>query len=1116
MKVNNNLARKMLIFLLSIVIILIIGVIIIPKAFAQPQPISEIEIFSENADYNKKEPGAWKVTKSAKWTAKGEALITFDINSIFKENARDRDVLFVIDVSGSMLGDRIDRVKRDATELVEKLLTNKNNKVGIITFAYEGNIVSDLTDNEEDLINKIDSMNANGGTSYYKGLVCVDRVLENYKKEKNKDLVVLFLTDGYPSVDVPNEEAQFTYLKDKYPFMNVKGIQYEMDSDILDAVVNVSDEQYIADMESLNNVLFSASDLTIKYDNFEIDDYINTDYFYVDDVSDIKANQGKIKFDKENQKINWKMDNYSSSGKAKLSIKLMLKSEFSSQDSFFPTNKNEKVKSKIGDITEDVESHETPVLATKYKVVYDMNAPDCCEVTGDIPDEKRYSVFDIVELNDTTLKCNKYQFKGWKIVQDVDMINDDYFMMPEEDIVIRAIWSKVQVSKSTNGSVLSSYTLYDQVESDAKNNRNARVYTGDTNTFNGKEKIYYYYGDANNNNVKFANFCWKIVRTTDTGGVKLLYNGEPDNAGTCSDERPDHFGFVDNKFVFPFPDAYYYADNYIKDDNSKKFTLKDNITKGSSDSETTFNPVGKYACLGDSTSCSTLYYITDYTNSSSSYIKDSGHATELNYSTNYANLGDWRFNSNDTGLAGVGYMYNATYSSNMKMTIPDSPWTSAVTMLSEVSLSTDYYYASNFTYSKPDLSHMFEEYHLVNPYKISSSSQYSSLVGKYFISPYFDKYIGSTVGPGVYYIVEVHESKAYVLSLSDGKSLSTVDQSFVFYDSVSQNSSGQYVVNAATSSKVKKSQWHKLYSNYKGKFYIDSSGKVCQIDSCSPTNFSYTVDLNSINYKYGSSFVYDKTTGQYTLSGKVQNYVNLDGDYSKLKDTHYTCFNTTGKCSTISYYYDFLGSYILYINLTNGDSIEAAIKKMLNDSNVNTKDSKIKTLLDIWYSNHLTEYTSFLEDAVWCNDRTISKKGGWDSSGTDEIDDLALRFNGAVATDSLGCSNVNDRFTVGTNNGNGKLKYPIGLITAQEYILAYANKKSFLNGHDYYWTLTPYGNDERYTRNTIASYDNFYGYSDIGGAAGVRPSISLAHKITFSHGSGTVDNPYVIGGSNDS
>ncbi len=46
--------------------------------------------------------------------------------------------------------------------------------------------------------------------------------------------------------------------------------------------------------------------------------------------------------------------------------------------------------------------------------------------------------------------------------------------------------------------------------------------------------VHYYRGDVKNNNIKFAGFCWKIVRTTETGGVKLIYNGSPDSNGYCS------------------------------------------------------------------------------------------------------------------------------------------------------------------------------------------------------------------------------------------------------------------------------------------------------------------------------------------------------------------------------------------------------------------------------------------------------------------------------------------------------------------------------------------------------------------------------------------------------
>ena len=44
-------------------------------------------------------------------------------------------------------------------------------------------------------------------------------------------------------------------------------------------------------------------------------------------------------------------------------------------------------------------------------------------------------------------------------------------------------------------------------------------------TTEGVTPIYYYRG-AVDNNVKFGDYCWKAVRTTVTGGVKLIYNGE--------------------------------------------------------------------------------------------------------------------------------------------------------------------------------------------------------------------------------------------------------------------------------------------------------------------------------------------------------------------------------------------------------------------------------------------------------------------------------------------------------------------------------------------------------------------------------------------------------------
>jgi len=53
-------------------------------------------------------------------------------------------------------------------------------------------------------------------------------------------------------------------------------------------------------------------------------------------------------------------------------------------------------------------------------------------------------------------------------------------------------------------------------------------------TQNDEYPIVYYRGDVSNNNVIFGEFCWLIVRTTETGGTKLIYNGEVNSDGSCN------------------------------------------------------------------------------------------------------------------------------------------------------------------------------------------------------------------------------------------------------------------------------------------------------------------------------------------------------------------------------------------------------------------------------------------------------------------------------------------------------------------------------------------------------------------------------------------------------
>ena len=92
-------------------------------------------------------------------------------------------------------------------------------------------------------------------------------------------------------------------------------------------------------------------------------------------------------------------------------------------------------------------------------------------------------------------------------------------------------------------------------------------------TENDTYPIYYFRGDVNYNNVIYAGFCWVVVRTTETGGVKILYNGEIKDNGSC-----DNYSGVGN-----VPELGWYP-TYVNEDYEAAFI---NRTSTSYNLETT-------------------------------------------------------------------------------------------------------------------------------------------------------------------------------------------------------------------------------------------------------------------------------------------------------------------------------------------------------------------------------------------------------------------------------------------------------------------------------------------------------------------------------------------------
>ncbi len=287
-----------------------------------------------------------------------------------------------------------------------------------------------------------------------------------------------------------------------------------------------------------------------------------------------------------------------------------------------------------------------------------------------------------------------------------------------------------------------------------------------------------------------------------------------------------------------------------------------------------------------------------------------------------------------------------------------------------------------------------------------------------------------------------------------------------------------------------------------------------------------------ISYMYGVKYISGKANMNPDTNSYVYgNDVEWDGSNYKLIDTmqavwadnyqdialrhHYTCLNSTGVCQQVLYFYSFnLGSVdSYYITLTDGKNIEDAKNDMFNPIN----DSVIKSVLDNWYKNNLDNYTNLLEDAIWCNDKTISDGGlkSKDSSGLDHGYTISGNRTATGTNPSLECVNQNDAYTVSNPEGNSALTYPVGLLTADELTLAGSGRKghstsSYLHTGQYWRTMTPYFYNNTNPSMFSKHEESRLTYQPSSYIYGVRPAISLMSNMLIASGDGTVNSPYHI------
>ena len=244
-----------------------------------------------------------------------------------------------------------------------------------------------------------------------------------------------------------------------------------------------------------------------------------------------------------------------------------------------------------------------------------------------------------------------------------------------------------------------------------------------------------------------------------------------------------------------------------------------------------------------------------------------------------------------------------------------------------------------------------------------------------------------------------------------------------------------------------------------------------------------TGTVYSVEDDYGTSYVYAgaPTDNWVYFAGFYWRIIRINGDGSIRMIYNGTTTDQTGEGTQIgtSTYNSSSddNAYVGYMYGSRGASSYSA-------THANTNNSTIKGVVDTWYQNSILNkqdssgqsYDSYVsKEQGFCNDRRVatSSETWWSSDtkrgyGTNTTAYAPFsRFlttsggwNTSSQTPTLKCSQSNDYFTVsGSSKGNHELTYPVGLITADEVVLAggfggTANQSYYLYTNQYYWTMS--------------------------------------------------------------
>jgi uncharacterized protein YegL len=180
-----------------------------------------------------------------------------------EEKRVNADLICVIDISGSMQGEKIELVKESLKILVEMM--EPKDRIALVLFDQQSKLLYDLNfldeKNKKQVINLINQIEARGGTNIASGLqVAVDilkKEKKNEKEDEGRSSSIILLSDGcdnYSDDVVLAEKLKSLTKGEGLSFtLNTFGYGYDHDPKIMNKLANLRDGSFFL-VEDYNKV----------------------------------------------------------------------------------------------------------------------------------------------------------------------------------------------------------------------------------------------------------------------------------------------------------------------------------------------------------------------------------------------------------------------------------------------------------------------------------------------------------------------------------------------------------------------------------------------------------------------------------------------------------------------------------------------------------------------------------------------------------------------------------------------------------------------------------------------------------------------------------------------